>query len=273
MAAVLMASPTQVFPAATIGIYEDDAGSDCHLAGTPGGFTDYYVVAVPFGDGLTGVQFAAPLPPCAGASYIGETVVPGLFSIGNSQSGIAIALGACRTEPAVVLMTIRVGFAPGTATCCPWPVVADPSAPGGNVIATACHFVEIPATALTAWLNDDGSCEHPAPDNPSPANGAADVPLPVEPSWDEHRPNYCGDPMYTLDHNVYFGTEPDPPLAAQQQDPPYDPGSLQPNTTYYWRVEAFTGLSQASSPVWSFTTPQPLAVEKTTWGAIKALFR
>jgi hypothetical protein len=54
-------------------------------------------------------------------------------------------------------------------------------------------------------------------------------------------------------------------------DPP--PALLQQNRTYYWRVEGVRHGEAISSPLWSFSTEGEVAVEHTTWGRIKALYR
>jgi hypothetical protein len=37
----------------------------------------------------------------------------------------------------------------------------------------------------------------------------------------------------------------------------FDPGTLELNTTYYWRVDAFDGAAWSTGDVWSFTTTRP----------------
>jgi hypothetical protein len=60
-----------------------------------------------------------------------------------------------------------------------------------------------------------------------------------------------------LNIDVYFGTDPNPPLVADHLVPlgDYKPGVLIPSTLYYWRVVARDpqGL-ETSGPVWTFTT-------------------
>jgi Concanavalin A-like lectin/glucanases superfamily len=59
-------------------------------------------------------------------------------------------------------------------------------------------------------------------------------------------------------HAVYFGTDHDQVAnatgAAPQMDIGYDPGPLQKDTTYYWRVDEFYGSNWVTGPVWSFKT-------------------
>ena len=55
-------------------------------------------------------------------------------------------------------------------------------------------------------------------------------------------------------HDVYFGTSSPPPWIGRQAPSSYDPGTLEPGTTYYWRIAEFTAMGINPGPVWSFTT-------------------
>jgi hypothetical protein len=59
-------------------------------------------------------------------------------------------------------------------------------------------------------------------------------------------------------HQVYFGTDPDEVANAAGaplvMDIGYDTGELQPDTTYYWRVDEFYGVETIKGPVWSLST-------------------
>ncbi|MDD5088056.1 MAG: T9SS type A sorting domain-containing protein [bacterium] len=56
-------------------------------------------------------------------------------------------------------------------------------------------------------------------------------------------------------HDVYFGTESDPPLVSSQPDTTYDPpGDLEHATTYYWRVDERNEAGVMPGRVWSFYT-------------------
>jgi hypothetical protein len=82
--------------------------------------------------------------------------------------------------------------------------------------------------------------------NPYPADGATDVPIDVVLSWS---PGH-GALMY----DVYFGTSSPPPWIGKLVETSYDPGTLEPGTTYFWRVNDFTAMGTNPGPVWSFTT-------------------
>jgi hypothetical protein len=94
---------------------------------------------------------------------------------------------------------------------------------------------------LTAW-------------RPAPADGSKFVDPSQNLSWQPA--------MGVLFHTVYFGDSAEQVGAAtaggwMTMDPLRDPGPRQPNKTYYWRVDEFTGLVTNKGPVWSFTTVGP----------------
>ncbi|UCE02013.1 MAG: hypothetical protein JSW67_12215 [Candidatus Latescibacterota bacterium] len=116
------------------------------------------------------------------------------------------------------------------------------------------------------------------PREPVPADGATNVSPHVTLAW------RVGGSICCFGHGVpstwvYLGTSEDPPLVLwndSEQLFRYDPPeALGANTIYYWRVISTHDVScgGASGPVWSFTTSDPVALESTTWGAVKKLFR
>jgi hypothetical protein len=113
----------------------------------------------------------------------------------------------------------------------------------------------------------------PLVDNQGPANGATEQPLNSQLSWTVFR---CDCLLCCLFTRVYFGTNPDPPLATGWEDLyeyRYDPGLLMPNTTYYWKIETSVGMSlTTTTPVWSFSTVTGVSAKPTTWGRVKSLY-
>jgi len=89
------------------------------------------------------------------------------------------------------------------------------------------------------------------PSNPSPDNGAIDQQINTTLSWT------CADPENDpLTYDVYFG-ETNPPVlvSSGQTANTYDPGILNFETTYYWKITAHDDHANSTeSPVWNFTT-------------------
>ncbi|MHC4085452.1 MAG: choice-of-anchor Q domain-containing protein [Planctomycetota bacterium] len=59
-------------------------------------------------------------------------------------------------------------------------------------------------------------------------------------------------------HDVYFDTSSPPPFIGNQTSTTFDPGTMEPYTTYYWRVDELNTLGKTIGDEWSFTTgPEP----------------
>jgi parallel beta-helix repeat protein len=89
-----------------------------------------------------------------------------------------------------------------------------------------------------------------AASNPSPANGAMDVPTNVMLSWTPA--------SGAISHDIYFGTNPTPgppEYKTTVTDPTYTPpGGLAYGTTYYWRIDEYDGTTTYPGNIWTFTT-------------------
>jgi hypothetical protein len=91
-----------------------------------------------------------------------------------------------------------------------------------------------------------------SPSNPDPYDGEVDVDINVLLKWTGGDPNPGDSVMYDL----YFGTTNPPPLeAGDLLQNAYDPGTLELDTVYYWKVvsEDSLGLTTEGS-IWHFTT-------------------
>lgn len=89
------------------------------------------------------------------------------------------------------------------------------------------------------------------PHDPDPLDGSVEQPVNDELRWSGGDPD--GDPV---SYKVYFGTDPDPSLAAGNvSGTQYDPGLLDTFTTYHWRIVARDtyGIEVAGN-TWKFTT-------------------
>jgi len=91
------------------------------------------------------------------------------------------------------------------------------------------------------------------PSNPDPPDNAANLPTITLLHWSCSDPE--NDPLW---YEVYFGTT-NPPgiLGTFVTDTTYNPGPLEYNTTYYWKIVAYDDHgNMTEGPVWTFTTKQ-----------------
>jgi hypothetical protein len=103
--------------------------------------------------------------------------------------------------------------------------------------------------------------------NPEPSNGAVDVKQTPILTWSPG--------IYAASHQLYFGTDEDAVKNADTGSPEYkgtrdlgaetyDPGMLEWDTTYYWRVDEVNNANPDSpwtGILWSFTTANFLVVD------------
>ena len=241
----------------TVGLYTDESGSTCSFSGDDTGLISAYVVVRPGGVGVRGVRFAAPIPDCFKATYVGDVVPGWLASIGESQTGISITSATCETDPFNVLqiMYMRAG---GTTPCCPYPLV--PEATVGYLEAVDCSFNSVAMSSMVSHFNADETCPcaqvPPVPPfNPTPANHLTQIYTTPTLQWD--CTDYDGD---LAEYDVYFGTDSLPPLVATGvTEKSYQPAPIALQTTYFWRIVARDSKAQETSgPVWDFTTAYPV---------------
>jgi hypothetical protein len=102
---------------------------------------------------------------------------------------------------------------------------------------------------------------------PSPSNGAVDIRQTTTLSWSPGQ--------YAASHQVYFGTDREAVKNADTGSPEYkgsrelgsegyDPGKLDWNTTYFWRIDQVDDLNPDSpwtGNIWSFTTADFIIVD------------
>jgi hypothetical protein len=118
---------------------------------------------------------------------------------------------------------------------------------------------------IVAWDNHGASTVGPLwhftthndppniPSSPSPANGATGISVNVDLSWMGGDPN----PGDTVNYDVYFGTvtPPTTKVSANQSGASYDPGTMNYNTHYYWKIVAWDNHGASTSGIiWDFTT-------------------
>ena len=96
------------------------------------------------------------------------------------------------------------------------------------------------------------------PSEPDPENGSIDVSINTNLNWTGGDPDVEDNVTY----DVYFGTITIPPqVSSNQSDTTYDPGTLDYETQYYWKIVAWDNHDASTTgPIWDFTTkmePKP----------------
>ena len=93
------------------------------------------------------------------------------------------------------------------------------------------------------------------PSNPNPANHDTEIDINADLSWTGGDPD-SGD---TVTYDVYFGSSNDPPIVSVgQSDTIYDPGTMNGNSMYYWKIVSKDNHDVTTwGPVWDFVTGIP----------------
>ncbi|MCF8392230.1 MAG: sulfatase-like hydrolase/transferase [Bacteroidales bacterium] len=79
---------------------------------------------------------------------------------------------------------------------------------------------------------------------PLPLNGAVDAEITQILKWTSE--------YKATSHDVYFGTSNPPPFIGNQDTLDFDPGTLQSNTRYYWRIDERNSSGATAGNLWSF---------------------
>ena len=93
------------------------------------------------------------------------------------------------------------------------------------------------------------------PSNPNPSNHNTGIDINADLSWTGGDPD-SGD---TVTYDVYFGSSNDPPIVSVgQSDTIYDPGTMNGNSMYYWKIVSKDNHDVTTwGPVWDFVTGIP----------------
>ncbi len=103
---------------------------------------------------------------------------------------------------------------------------------------------------------------------PVPTQAKATMPFPAHTATNVSAPGFLSWLVGTgaTAHRVHFGTQNPPPFIAEQTHDIFNPGTLAPATTYYWRVdEKDSGGAVTTGDVWSFTTAGIPPVPQWEW--------
>ncbi len=109
-------------------------------------------------------------------------------------------------------------------------------------------FVDFPDLAVFGWHWKRPSPPLPA-NAPSPAEGTSGVALAPLLTWTSD--------ANALWHDVYFGTASPGIFQICQPNTTFEPGLLDKNTWYYWRIDEINPGGVTTGVVWSFKTGSP----------------
>ncbi|MGB6680631.1 MAG: PPC domain-containing protein [Candidatus Bathyarchaeia archaeon] len=132
---------------------------------------------------------------------------------------------------------------------------AQNTVPGGDEVIS--FTPPVTGFYAIAVINENGAsanytisyttCTLPAPPaNPSPADGATGVSTSTILDW--------SDSVGATSYDVYLGTAPSPPYVGNVGISMYNPGTLNCNTHYYWKVVAKNSCGTNPGPIWDFYT-------------------
>ncbi len=221
----------------------------------------FTTAAVPCTDGPTAVVLESPAD--------GATDVPTAqdlsWSGGDSQcSGLTatydVYFGTTPAPPLVGDDVAAKTYEPGTlgsSTTYYWRVVATDangsSSSEERSFTTAAVACTDPPAAVTLT---------------SPSNGSFGVPVDDDLTWTGGDSQCSG---LTATYDVYFGnTTPPPLIQSNVTSKTFDPGTLSPDTDYYWRIVATDDNGSTSSETWSFATASVVCNDAPTAPAIVA---
>ena len=123
---------------------------------------------------------------------------------------------------------------------------------GGTVL----HDYNITNAGKTTVYASGGGSPPSKATTPTPANAATAVDVNDDLFWAT-----VGD---ANNYNVYFGTSSPGSLIGNQEPNTYNPGTMDANTLYYWRIDANNVYGATTGDVWSFTTAVALPDKVTT---------
>lgn len=176
------------------------------------------------------------------------------FADTEDGDGALVYTVTANSTPALFASTVLDGAA-GTLTLT-FAEAAGSSALTVRATDTNDLFVETSFT-VTVDLAPPGKAS-----NPTPADGAVDVALDQVLSWT------AGEDAD--ESAVHFGTADPPPFASNTAGTQFDPGALEPDTVYFWRIDSSNGVV-TEGDVWTFTTEERIFGDVNDDGLVDAV--
>lgn len=237
-------------------------------------------VCYAYADGVTGCTMAASYtstsrpnmkfnyvvgPPCAGTPTGGtSTATPASICVGDnstlSLTGQTIGCGITlqwQSSPNPVTVWTNIAGATGAS------YVASPTVSTNYRCLVTCTNSGLSAASTVSLVTIPVVVPNCATYT-SPANGATNITCGLNAimNWTAPTVTACNP---ATSYDVYFGTNPAPPFVVNQTGLMYNPGTLLPSTTYYWRIVPRNANGPAvCATVWSFSTGASYNASQTT---------
>lgn len=222
------------------------------------------------------VRFSLPDPPFG--ILISESWLP---HTGDRIHGMEFDLGCTAPQEEVILGYFSL-FLTGSLSCTTWRVDDDCEVIDCNGVARIAESNNNTFGTNTECVYCFQQCKYFPPYNLDPPLGATNVALNAPLSFDWVFGPIVTDPRSSVAASISIGTDMNcgnwQTLVVDRATRSIVLDFLQPGTTYYWTAswhDQYTACSPygARSQVHSFTTEPVLAVEPTTWGRVKAMYR
>ncbi len=173
----------------------------------------------------------------SGTVTVIETIPAGLSLVSMSGTGWNCASNTCTRSDALaaatsyppIIVTVNVASNAASQVTNQVSVSGGGSAAGSASDLTTINVALPQASVLTI-----------------PVNGTTGVVLTPSLNWNAS--------LGAVTYDVYLGTALSPPLVTNQTSSTYNPVTLNPGTTYYWKIVAKNSTGSTSSAIWSFTT-------------------
>ena len=153
---------------------------------------------------------------------------------------------------------------------------------GGEIVGDRTSF-PIVVGCDDVERSSDPICSAAQPTLLSPVDGALNVSLTPTLTCRGSVGDFCIEGIGVYNFSLYVGTSPETLASVETWLPESTqwqlPNPLLPETTYYWRVKFtddywnYSGTNVRFSPIHSFTTGTPVAVEGISWSTFKRVYQ
>ena len=136
-------------------LWAEESFTSCNVAGATDLVTIYVVHE--YMAGATSSRFKLQDNTGGALAYVGDQVQPPVVALGNANTGVDLAYGACFTGKLHILNAVYSVLS-DPPVCSTIQVVPDPAAPSGWLEGTDCQGVRIFPGRTSVTFNNEGTC-------------------------------------------------------------------------------------------------------------------